>query len=74
MKVVASLKRICKDCYIVRRGKRNYLRCKAHPRHKRRQGFSTFINPMQPNLLYPVPNFMMMNPASAMIINANRSL
>lgn len=43
MKVVSSLKPLCKDCYIVRKGKRIYLRCKTSPRHKRRQGFSTFI-------------------------------
>ena len=41
MKVVASLRPICKDCFMVRRGKTLYLRCKTQPRHKRRQGFST---------------------------------
>ena len=41
MKVVSALKLICEDCYIVRRGKRLYMRCRKHPRHKRRQGFST---------------------------------
>ena len=48
MKVVSSLKRLCKDCYVVRRGKKLYLRCKTSPRHKRRQGFSTlnFIAPV----------------------------
>lgn len=44
MKVVASLKPLCKDCYVVRRGKHLYLRCKASPRHKRRQGFATYIH------------------------------
>lgn len=47
MKVVASIKPICKDCYMVRRGKTLYLRCKSQPRHKRRQGkgggFSTLV-------------------------------
>mmetsp|Transcript_28217 Transcript_28217/g.42706 ORF Transcript_28217/g.42706 Transcript_28217/m.42706 type:complete len:87 (-) Transcript_28217:1222-1482(-) len=43
MKVVSSLRPICKDCYIVRRGKRIYLRCKTFPRHKRRQGFSSLV-------------------------------
>eukprot|EP00806_Schmidingerella_arcuata_P005619 Macronucleus_6113.p1 GENE.Macronucleus_6113~~Macronucleus_6113.p1 ORF type:complete len:117 (+),score=20.16 Macronucleus_6113:1-351(+) len=41
MKVVSALQKLCKDCYVVRRGKKLYLRCKSHPRHKRRQGFST---------------------------------
>jgi ribosomal protein L36 len=45
MKVVSSLKRICADCYFVRRGKKLYLRCTTSPRHKRRQGFSTFVMP-----------------------------
>lgn len=43
MKVVSSLKRICPDCYFVRRGKRLYMRCTTSPRHKRRQGFSTLL-------------------------------
>lgn len=45
MKVVSSLKRICADCYFVRRGKKLYMRCTTSPRHKRRQGFSTFVQP-----------------------------
>ena len=43
MKVVSSLKRLCPDCYFVRRGKKLYLRCTTSPRHKRRQGFSTLL-------------------------------
>jgi ribosomal protein L36 len=43
MKVVSSLKRICPDCYYVKRGKKLYLRCTTSPRHKRRQGFSTLL-------------------------------
>lgn len=41
MKVKASLKLACKDCFYVRRGKNLYIRCTTNPRHKRRQGFST---------------------------------
>ncbi len=41
MKVKASLKLACKDCYFVYRGKILYMRCTSNPRHKRRQGFST---------------------------------
>ena len=44
MKVVSSLKKICEDCYIVRRGKKLLLRCKTHPRHKRRQGKGKGMN------------------------------
>jgi len=36
MKVVSALKLLCEACYIVRRGKKLYLRCKSQPRHKRR--------------------------------------
>jgi len=36
MKVKASLKLACPDCYHVRRGKFLYMRCKSNPRHKRR--------------------------------------
>ena len=43
MKVVSSLRRICPDCYFVRRGKKLYMRCTTSPRHKRRQGFSTLL-------------------------------
>ena len=41
MKVVSALKPLCKDCYLVRRGKHLYMRCRTQPRHKRRQGFAT---------------------------------
>ena len=41
MKVKASLKLACADCFYVRRGKNLYIRCTTNPRHKRRQGFST---------------------------------
>lgn len=39
MKVVSSLRRRCRGCKIVRRGKRIVVRCKENPRHKQRQGF-----------------------------------
>lgn len=41
MKVVSSLRPLCPACYVVRRGKKLYLRCTEQPRHKRRQGFAT---------------------------------
>ncbi|MDA2936100.1 50S ribosomal protein L36 [Patescibacteria group bacterium AH-259-L05] len=37
MKVRASVKKICRNCKIVRRGKRIYVICKT-PKHKQRQG------------------------------------
>jgi len=41
MKVRSSIKRICPDCYLVRRKRVLYNRCKSNPKHKARQGFST---------------------------------
>jgi large subunit ribosomal protein L36 len=37
MKVRASVKKICKDCKVVRRNKRLVVTCK-NPKHKQRQG------------------------------------
>ncbi|MEA3249636.1 MAG: 50S ribosomal protein L36 [Patescibacteria group bacterium] len=37
MKVRASVKKICRDCKVIRRGKRLYVICKT-VRHKQRQG------------------------------------
>jgi len=37
MKVRASVKKICKDCKIIRRKKRLRVICK-NPKHKQRQG------------------------------------
>ncbi|MFA6321977.1 MAG: 50S ribosomal protein L36 [Candidatus Buchananbacteria bacterium] len=37
MKVRASVKKICKDCKVIRRNKRVRIVCK-NPRHKQRQG------------------------------------
>ncbi|HPI67095.1 MAG TPA: 50S ribosomal protein L36 [bacterium] len=37
MKVRASVKKICKDCQVVRRNKRVVVICK-NPKHKQRQG------------------------------------
>jgi large subunit ribosomal protein L36 len=38
MKVKPSVKKICKDCKIVRRKGRVYVVCKANAKHKQRQG------------------------------------
>jgi large subunit ribosomal protein L36 len=38
MKVQASIKKRCEDCYIVRREGVNFVYCKRNPRHKLRQG------------------------------------
>ena len=41
MKVRSSVKRMCKDCQIVRRKGRIRVICKTNPRHKQRQGLHT---------------------------------
>lgn len=38
MKVRASVKKRCPDCYVVKRGGRVYVYCKKNPKHKQRQG------------------------------------
>ncbi|XP_023831112.1 39S ribosomal protein L36, mitochondrial-like [Salvelinus namaycush] len=38
MKTKSALKRRCKDCFFVVRRGRLFVFCKAHPRHKQRQG------------------------------------
>jgi large subunit ribosomal protein L36 len=38
MKVRSSVKKICRDCKIVRRKGRIYVICKKNPKHKQRQG------------------------------------
>ncbi len=38
MKVRASVKKICKDCQVIRRRKRVWVICKKNPKHKQRQG------------------------------------
>mmetsp|Transcript_24345 Transcript_24345/g.48438 ORF Transcript_24345/g.48438 Transcript_24345/m.48438 type:complete len:103 (-) Transcript_24345:192-500(-) len=41
MKVRASVKRMCKECYTTRRKGRLYVYCKRNPKHKQRQGLHT---------------------------------
>ncbi len=38
MKVRASVKKICKDCKIVKRERVVYVICKRNPKHKQKQG------------------------------------
>lgn len=62
MKVRSSVKRLCKDCKVVKRGKKVMVICKTNPKHKQRQGFHTLIKacfaqpvPAVPALI-PVPS------------------
>ncbi|QJC38174.1 50S ribosomal protein L36 [Enterobacteriaceae endosymbiont of Donacia marginata] len=38
MKVRASIKKICRNCKIIRRNRVIYVVCKTDPKHKQRQG------------------------------------
>ncbi|HEY4499026.1 MAG TPA: 50S ribosomal protein L36 [Candidatus Paceibacterota bacterium] len=38
MRVKASVKKICKDCKVIRRKGHLYILCKSDVRHKQRQG------------------------------------
>lgn len=38
MKVRSSIKKICKDCSVVKRRGRLYVICKKNVKHKQRQG------------------------------------
>ncbi|MBU2109870.1 50S ribosomal protein L36 [Patescibacteria group bacterium] len=38
MKVRTSVKKICKDCKMVKRKGRIFVICKKNPKHKQRQG------------------------------------
>lgn len=49
MKVVSALKKYCEHCYLVRKYKKMYIKCKKDPRHKQRQGFSTFCKDIEIN-------------------------
>ncbi|KAJ6922123.1 hypothetical protein NC652_015932 [Populus alba x Populus x berolinensis] len=42
MKVRSSVKKMCEFCQIVKRRGRIYVICNSNPKHKQRQGFSTF--------------------------------
>ncbi|KAK1265316.1 hypothetical protein QJS04_geneDACA016140 [Acorus gramineus] len=42
MKVRSSVKKLCEFCRTVKRRGRVYVLCTSNPKHKQRQGFSTF--------------------------------
>lgn len=42
MKVRSSIRRMCKHCRVVNRGKKRFVYCTESPKHKQRQGYHTF--------------------------------
>lgn len=47
MKTRASLKKICPDCFFVKRKGTLYIRCTVSAKHKQRQGMMTSEAPLQ---------------------------
>eukprot|EP00461_Guttulinopsis_vulgaris_P000922 UN00922 len=41
MKTRSTIKKICTDCFFVKRKNNLYVRCASNPKHKQRQGFFT---------------------------------
>ncbi|RRT66932.1 hypothetical protein GW17_00040813 [Ensete ventricosum] len=64
MKVRSSVKKLCEFCRTVKRRGRVYVLCTANPKHKQRQGISTFAyeGPLPPVyvlwLIYPFYLFL----------------
>lgn len=54
MKVRSSVKKLCEFCRVVKRRGRVYVLCTANPKHKQRQGISTFAyeGPLPPVYAY----------------------
>lgn len=44
MKIRSSLRKMCEQCKIITRGRKNYVICKGNPRHKQRQGYATLAS------------------------------
>ncbi|CAL5198633.1 unnamed protein product [Lathyrus oleraceus] len=44
MKVRSSVKKMCEYCRTIKRKGRVYVLCTANPKHKQRQGMSTFAD------------------------------
>lgn len=42
MRITTALKRLCRECKVVKRGKKVFVLCTANPKHKQRQKFSTW--------------------------------
>ncbi|XAR66893.1 hypothetical protein NMG60_11013265 [Bertholletia excelsa] len=51
MKVRSSVKKMCEFCRTVKRRGRVYILCTANPKHKQRQGMSTFAYEGPPHLI-----------------------
>lgn len=52
MKVRSSVKKMCEFCKTVKRRGRVYVICTANPKHKQRQGMSTFAYEGPPPPMY----------------------
>jgi ribosomal protein L36 len=48
MKVRSAVRKMCKDCYLVKRKGKLFCYCKTDPRHKQRQGLHSISNHFTP--------------------------
>ena len=68
MRVRSAVRRLCKDCRVVKRRKRLYVTCKRNPRHKQRQGFSTTTTSIE---LVPSTTLLPAYPSTATLVATN---
>ena len=41
MKIRSAVRKLCVDCYLVRRKQRLFVQCRKNPKHRQRQGYLT---------------------------------
>ncbi|KAK5824456.1 50S ribosomal L36 [Gossypium arboreum] len=75
MKVRASVKKMCEFCRTVKRRGRVYVLCTSNPKHKQRQGISTFASEgtlppatAETNVKHPIIPSYSMRPGLASLI------
>ncbi|KAG6385210.1 hypothetical protein SASPL_154038 [Salvia splendens] len=74
MKVRSSVKKLCEFCLTVKRRGRVYVLCTANPKHKQRQGVSTFAyeGPLVPET--SLKETSAQNSLPALIANKNEEM
>ncbi|KAL4297459.1 hypothetical protein GQ457_12G023790 [Hibiscus cannabinus] len=75
MKVRASVKKMCEFCRTVKRRGRVYVLCTSNPKHKQRQGLSTFASEgtvpptmAEANVKHPIVPGYSMRPGLASLV------
>ena len=60
MKVRTSVKKMWEECVIIRKDRKLFVKCKAHPRHNQKQKFYTYFARRQ-FIMINRPYFMISN-------------